>query len=85
MIIQLDSMIHEAKTIDDLKPLLLLIVKALNTMDDAKGKVKGDSIYFNGGIYLRGEDNAYHKISVGLSSGISALIIGPGTTNPAGE
>ena len=69
MIIQLDSMIEEAKSVDDLKPLLKLIVKALNTTSDAKTQVRGDSVYHDGGITLRCNDGNYWLMTLKLDGG----------------
>jgi hypothetical protein len=52
MIIQLESQIQQAQSVEDLKPLLILIVKSLNTIDDSKKKVRGDSVYYDGGIIM---------------------------------
>ena len=69
MIIQLDSMIQQAKTVEDLRPLLILIVKALNTMSDAKTQVRGDSVYHDGGLTLRCNDGNYYRMTIALNGG----------------
>lgn len=73
MIIQMDSMIQEAKTVEDLKPLLLLMQKALNTLSDIKDKVKGNATYYDGGIVMMSNDGNYYKVTLEMS-GTAAII-----------
>jgi hypothetical protein len=84
VIIQIDAMIQQAKTVEDLKPLLSVMVKALNTMSDAKSQVTGDTIYKDGGIIMRCDDNSYHRLTLQLSSGVPALVITNVGQNPTG-
>lgn len=84
MIIQLESMIQQAKTVEDLKPLLSVMVKALNTMSDAKSQVRGDTVYHDGGIIFRCDDGSYKRLTMALSAGVPALVITNVGSNPTG-
>jgi len=85
MIINLDREIRQSDSLDDLKPILMVLVKALNTLSDAKGVVKGDMIFKDGKIVLRGNDGNYYRLGVDVSSGsplVSYTLVGK---NPTGE
>lgn len=62
MIIQVDREIEQATTVDELRPILRLLVKALNTVSDAKTQFRGDLILRDGGLVMRGSDGQYYRL-----------------------
>ena len=60
MIIELESAIQQAKSVDELKPLMRLMVKALNTLNDARSHVRGTLIFHDKGPVLRCDDGNYY-------------------------
>ena len=85
MMIDLDSAIQSARNVEDLKPLLRLMAKALNTLNDARSEVRGDMVFHDGGPVLRGADGNYQRLSLTLSSGAPAISFTSVGHNPTGE
>ena len=85
MIIELESAIQQATSVDELKPLMRLMVKALNTLNDARSHVRGTLIFHDKGPVLRCDDGNYYLLTVKLSSGVPAIVLTSIGSNPTGE
>ena len=87
MIIQLDTMIEQAKDIDDVKVILRQIVNALNTLSDAKRIARQDLIFKDstkGPVWI-GTDGHYYRGTISVSGGTTTLTLTDlGTNEPSG-
>ena len=85
MIIQLDRELEQATTIEELRPILRVLIKALNTVGDAKGQIRGDLVFHDGGVVCRGSDGNYYRQTVGFVSGSPTTVYTFVGKNPTGE
>jgi hypothetical protein len=85
MMLDIDSAIQRMESIEDLKPLLKLVVSSVNTLNDARSSVKGDLIFKNGGVVLRCTDGNYYRVNLTLSGGVPSIELTLVGKNPTGE
>ena len=85
MMIELDSLITQAKDIEDLKPLLLVMMKALNRLDEARTQIRGDLMFHDSGPVLRCNDGKYYRLTLVLSGGVPVIQYTVVGTSPTGE
>lgn len=84
MMINLDREIQQAKTVEDLRPLLLILQSAVNTLNDARAQVRGDLVFHDKGMVMRCNDGKYYRVLLELSSGVPELTFTLIGTNPTG-
>jgi hypothetical protein len=85
MMIDLNSAIQSARNVEDLKPLMRLMVKAINTLNDARSEVRGDLVFHDGGPVLRGADGNYQRLTLTLSGSSPVVSFTSVGKNPTGE
>ena len=84
MMLNLDGAIQAARNVEDLKPLLLMILSAINTLNDARSQVRGDLVFHDKGMVMRCNDGKYYRVLLELSSGTPELTFTLIGTNPTG-
>jgi len=85
MMINMASMIQQANTLEELKPILILLVKTVNTLHDAKNQIRGDTVYHDGGMILRCDGGNYHRVRLTLNNGVPSFEITDVGQNPTGD
>ena len=84
MMLNMDGAIRAAKDVEDLKPLIIMLQSAINTLNDARSQVRGDLVFHDKGMVMRCNDGKYYRVLLKLSSGTPELTFTLIGTNPTG-